>query len=108
MTGYASLCYLFPMRIRNVIHKGLQRFIKRDDPSGLHPAYVEKIRNIISYLQEIEDPEELQAIPSWRAHQLAGDKKGSWSLTVSRNWRITFRVDSEEDEIVDLNYEDYH
>ena len=63
---------------------------------------------MISFLQEIEDPEELQAIPSWRAHQLAGDKKGSWSLTVSRNWRITYRINSEEGEILDLNYEDYH
>ena len=29
-------------------------------------------------------------------------------LTVTRNWRITFRIDTEEAQIVDLNYEDYH
>ena len=59
-------------------------------------------------MQEIDDPEELRTIPSWRAHQLSGGRKGAWSLTVSRNWRITFWVDNDESEIVDLNYEDYH
>ena len=40
------------------------------------------------------------------AHQLTGDRKGVWSLHVTRNWRLTFRI--EEDEIVDVDYEDYH
>ena len=26
----------------------------------------------------------------------------------SKNWRITFRIDKAEIEIVDLDYEDYH
>ena len=43
----------------------------------------------------------------WRAHQLTGDRKGTWSLTVSRNWRITFRLNP-EGEIEDLDFEDYH
>lgn len=96
------------MKIRSVKHKGLRRFIKDDDPSGLPPGFVEKIRNIVSYLQEIEDAEELRAIPAWRAHQLTGSRQGVWSVTVTRNWRLTFLVDEDEGEIVDLNYEDYH
>ena len=47
-------------------------------------------------------------VPSWTAHQLTGNRKGSWSLTVTRNWRITFRIDQTEGEILDLDYEDYH
>ncbi len=31
-----------------------------------------------------------------------------WSLTVTANWRLTFRIDRDAMEIVDLNYEDYH
>jgi toxin HigB-1 len=96
------------MKIRKVRHKGLRRFMEGDDASALPPACVERIRNIISYLQEIDDPEEVRAIPGWRAHQLTGDRQGCWSLTVNRNWRITYRVDLEEGEIVDLDYEDYH
>ncbi len=96
------------MRIRNVIHRGLRRFIERDDASGLAPAAVEKVRNIVSFLQEMQEVQELRDVPSWKAHQLTGDRKGTWSLSVTRNWRMTFRVDRAEGEIVDLDYEDYH
>ena len=96
------------MKIGSVRHKGLRRFIEKDDPSSLPAAFIEKIRNILSFLQDMERVDELQAIPSWHAHQLTGDRKGLWSLTVSRNWRITFRIDEVELEIVDLDYEDYH
>lgn len=96
------------MKIGSIRHKGLRRFVERDDPSGLPAAFVEKIRNILSFLQDMERLEELARIPSWRAHQLTGDRKGLWSLTVSRNWRITFRIDEVELEILDLDYEDYH
>jgi len=96
------------MKIRNVRHRGLKRFIERDDASGLAAAVVEKVRNIVSFLQEMQNVQELSDVPSWKAHQLTGDRKGIWSLSVTRNWRITFSVDQAEGEIVDLDYEDYH
>lgn len=96
------------MRIRNVVHKGLRRFIEEDDSSGLQPAVVQKLRWILSFLQDMEREEELRSVPGWKAHQLSGDRKGTWSLFVTRNWRITFRVDEDAVEILDLDYEDYH
>lgn len=96
------------MRIRNVVHKGLRRFIEEDDSSGLQPVVVQKLRRILSFLQDMEREEELRSVPSWKAHQLSGDRKGTWSLFVTRNWRITFRVDEDAVEILDLDYEDYH
>ena len=51
--------------------------------------------------------EVVQRLVVWRAHQLTGDRRGTWSLTVSRNWRLTFRV-SPEGEIENLDFEDYH
>lgn len=96
------------MLIRNVVHRGLRRLIQRDDASGLPPAIVEKVRNIITFLQEMNDVRELLDISSWRAHQLSGDRKGTWSLTVTRNWRITFRIEPSEREIVALDFENYH
>jgi proteic killer suppression protein len=94
------------MRIRNVLHKGLRRFVEDDDKSGIQPAVAEKLRRIISFLQDMEREAELKTVPSWKAHQLTGDRKGS--LSVTKNWRLTFRVDQTEIEIVDLDYEDYH
>ena len=96
------------MKVRNVIHRGLRRFIQHNDASGLTPAVVERVRNILTFLPEMEDAQELPDIPSWKAHLLTGDRKGTWGLTVTRNGRITFRIDQPEGEILDLDYEDYH
>jgi toxin HigB-1 len=96
------------MRIRNVVHKGLRRFIDLDDASGLQPAVVEKLRRIVSFLQDMGREDELRTVPSWKAHQLTGDRKGTWSLFITKNWRLTFRIDKDEVEIIDLDYEDYH
>ena len=96
------------MKIRNVAHKGLRRFIEDDNPAALQPAVVPKLRRILSFLQDMEREEELRAVPSWKAHQLGGDRKGVWSLSVTKNWRITFWIDQAEMGIADLDYEDYH
>ncbi len=96
------------MKITNVRHKGLRRFINRDDAAGLPAQYVGKIRNIIAFLQDMSSEEEVKSVPTWKAHQLTGDRKGTWSLFVSRNWRITFAVNNDEIEIIDLDFEDYH
>jgi proteic killer suppression protein len=61
---------------------------------------------MLSFLQDMLDPETLRAFPLWKAHQLTGDRKGIWSLHVTRNWRMTFQI--KDDEIWDVNYEDYH
>jgi len=44
--------------------------------------------------------------PGWRIHQLKGNRSGTWSISVSGNWRLTF--DIEAGEIRNLNLEDYH
>lgn len=96
------------MKIGNVIHKGLRRFIEDDDASGLQPAVVAKVQRIASFLQDVGGEEELRTVRSWKAHMRTGDRKGTWSLFVTKNWRMTFRIDRNEIEIVDLDYEDYH
>ena len=65
------------MNIWNIIHRGLRRFIERDDATGLSPAVVEKVRNIVTFLQEMEDASELRDVPSWNVHQLTGNRRGT-------------------------------
>ncbi len=96
------------MKIRNVKHKGLKRLIEFDDTSGIQPAVVDKLRKMISFLQDMEYEDELRSIFSWKAHILTGDKKGVWSLSVTKNWRLTFMIDKVDIEIIDLDYQDYH
>ena len=96
------------MRICNVIHKGLRNLIERDDRSGVPAVAADKILRIVLFLQDMQQEDELRSIPGWKAHLLTGNRRGVWSLSVTKNWRITFRIDGQDIEIVDLNFEDYH
>ena len=96
------------MKIRNVSHKGLRRLLEKGDTSGVQSEAAPKLRRILAFLQDMEREDELRTVPSWKIHRLTGDRRNVWSLSVTRNWRITFLIDWEEGEIVDLNYEDYH
>jgi hypothetical protein len=49
-----------------------------------------------------------EEISSWKAHRLTGDRKGTWSLSVTANLRLTFRIDASVREIREVNLEDYH
>jgi proteic killer suppression protein len=96
------------VKIRNIVHKGLKRFYSEDSTKGVPPDTVDKLRKMLAFLDDMQEPEELRALPSWKVHTLTGDRKGTWSLSVTRNRHLTFRVDSAEHEICDLNLEDYH
>ena len=61
---------------------------------------------MLAFLDDMQDPEELGSLPAWKAHTLAGDRKGTWSLSVTRNRRLTFRIDAPEREIYDVHLEE--
>jgi proteic killer suppression protein len=67
---------------------------------------VGRVRNILAALIVTQDMRGLEGPPGWRIHQLSGDRAGTWSISVSGNWRITF--DLEDEEIYNLNLEGYH
>ena len=96
------------VRIRNFVHKGLKKLYADDATKGVPPDTVDKLRKMLAFLDDMEDPEELRMLPSWKAHTLTGDRKGTWSLSVTANRRLTFRIDTAEREIYDVNLEDYH
>ncbi len=94
------------MNIRSVTHRGLRRLIEDDDERELRTDLVRRIRRVITALSLANSPETILGPPGWRIHQLIGDRANTWSVSVSGNWRITFKV--EDDDIIDLNLEDYH
>ncbi len=96
------------MRIRSFTHRGLKRLYEDGSAKGVPPDTVDKLRRMLAFLDDMQEPEELRSLPVWKVHTLTGDRKGTWSLSVTRNRRLTFRIDSAEDEICDLNLEDYH
>ena len=96
------------MKIRDFLHKGLKRLYEDDNAKGVPAASADKLRKMLSFLEAMADEEELHMLPSWKAHRLTGDRKGTWSLSVTANLRLTFRIDLLRVRFCALNLEDYH
>ena len=96
------------MKIRSFVHKGLKALYADDMTKGVPPDSVDKLRKMLAFLDDMQNPEELRSLPAWKPHALVGDRKGAWSLSVTRNRRLTFSIDIAEREIYDVNLEDYH
>ena len=94
------------MSMESFRHKALKRFYTNDDPRGLPAAQVEKIRDILTALQEAEAPSDIDLFPGWRLHCLKGNYSDFWSVTVTGNWRILFRF--EDGQAFDIDFIDYH
>ena len=95
------------MRIRTVRHRGLKRLLESNDARELSGNQASRIRNILAFVIAAPAVGELRGgPPGWRIHRLTGDRAGTWSFSVSGNWRITFEL--EGGEIVNLDLEDYH
>ena len=91
--------------IRNIKHRRLKKYFEKGDASGIPAQYLNKIRLVLAVLDTVTSVEMIN-MPGGRLHPLTGDRKGYWSLTISRNWRITFRF--EEEDAFDVDFEDYH
>jgi proteic killer suppression protein len=96
------------VKIRSIIHKGLERLYVEDNARGVPPATADKLRKMLAFLDSMESIDELQALASWKAHTLTGDRKGVVSLSVTRNLRLTFCINAVKREVSDVNLEDYH
>ncbi|MDP2609541.1 MULTISPECIES: type II toxin-antitoxin system RelE/ParE family toxin [unclassified Oceanobacter] len=91
--------------IKTFKHKGLEKFYRTGSTAGIQTTHAKRLRLILSNLDQAEIADNMD-LPGLRLHELSGSRKGTWSVTVSGNWRITFRFNGRDAEIV--NYEDYH
>lgn len=93
------------MEIQSIRHKALRRFAEAGKPKGvIEPG---RVSDMLGLLRFAESFDELVTPPNYGFHALTGDRKGTYAMTVTRNWRLTFtKVD--ERTIADLDLEDYH
>ncbi len=94
------------MKIISIRHKGIRRFVEKNDPSGLPQDRLERIRRIVTTLVAAATLEQASTMPGWKVNPLKGDRAGTYAIAISGNWRLTFWI--KEDEILDLDLEDYH
>jgi len=91
--------------IQKFKHKGLKRLFESGVSSGVDPQHVDRIRKILALLETAETVEDMD-LPGLGLHPLKGNRKGTWAVKVSGNWRITFKI--QNGEAFEVNYEDYH
>jgi len=82
------------------------RRLESDDPSGLPAHSIRKIKAILAALEFADNVSQIATMPGWKLHPLRGGRKGEYSITVTANRRITFRL--EGNTVTEVNFEDYH
>ena len=91
--------------IQKFKHKGLKRLFESGISSGIDPQHAARIRKILALLETAETLEDMD-LPGLGLHPLKGNRKGTWAVKVSGNWRITFKI--QRGDTFDVNFEDYH
>jgi proteic killer suppression protein len=91
--------------IRSFAHKGLKKFFLTGSLTGIQAKHAERLRLILAQLHQAKIVEDMQ-IPTLALHELKGERKKTWAVTVQANCRVTFRFENGDAEVVD--YEDYH
>lgn len=86
-------------------HKGLKKLFDSGSIAGIQAESANRLRKILALLETAESPDDMD-LPGLGLHPLKGNREGTWSVSVSGNWRITFQFQNSN--VTDVNYEDYH
>lgn len=93
------------MAVRGFRHKGLELFFSTGRTSKIQARHAERLRLILGRLNVATEPRDMN-LPGLRLHQLKGDRRGTWAVSVSGNWRVTFVFIGRD--VAEVDYEDYH
>jgi proteic killer suppression protein len=91
--------------IQSFRHKGLAKFFATGSRGGIQAVHADRLGLILAALNAAVAPGDM-GLPGLKLHPLKGTRRGTWSVSVSGNWRVTFRFSGKD--AVDVDYEDYH
>jgi proteic killer suppression protein len=91
--------------IQSFRHKGLEQFFLTGSTAGIQAQHAARLRLILARLHASTGPQDMR-LPGLQLHPLKGKRTGTWAVSVSGNWRVTFRFDGTD--AVAVDYEDYH
>lgn len=93
------------MAIKRFRHKGIERFFATGETSGIQAKHAGRLRLLLGRLSVATSPRDMN-LPGLDLHEMRGPRKGTWAVSVSGNWRVTFDFTGKDADHV--NYEDYH
>ena len=91
--------------IQNFRHKGLEQFFLTGSRAGIQPRHAKRLQLILARLHASTGPRDMR-LPGLDLHPLSGDRAGEWAVSVSGNWRVTFRFEGAD--VMGVDYIDYH
>lgn len=86
-------------------HRGLEALYEGRTARRVAPEHVQKLLDVLAVLDRSRTPRDVD-LPGFRLHSLRGLLKGHYAVSISGNWRVTFRF--EDGDVVDVDYLDYH
>ncbi len=91
--------------IKSFKHKGLEILFYKGSIKGIQPKHKTRLEDILDLLDAMIQIQDMN-FPGSKLHKLEPKKDNIWSVTVSGNWRVTFKfIDGDAYEV---NYTDYH
>lgn len=90
--------------IRSFKQKGLRRFFEEGVKSGIRPEHADRLRLVLARLQASTSPKDME-LSGLRLYERNGESKGTWPVSVSGNWQVTFRFEGKD--ALEVNYADY-
>ncbi len=98
------MLYLQSMQIESINDKKLKRLATKGDRRIMEP---DRLTDMLAFIGAAVTFDHLSIPPNFGFHAMTGDRAGTYAMTVTKNWRMTFtKVD--EQTIANLNLEDYH
>ena len=91
--------------IRSFAHKGLEAFFRSGSQAGIQPGHSHRLGRQLAHLEQAQNARDMN-VPGWSLHRLKGRLSGFWAVSVSGNWRLTFRF--EDGDAILVDYRDYH
>lgn len=91
--------------IKTFRHKGLRSLYISGSTRGVRVDHVARLRRLLASLEHATAPQHMDR-PGNSLYLLKGDLADFWSVSVSGNWRLIYRFDGVDVELVD--YLDYH
>ena len=93
------------MEIGSIRHKALRRLFLEGRSKGIIEP--DRLIDMLAFIVAAADFERLAELPNFGFHALSSDRKGTFAMTITRNWRLTFTL-IDEHTLADLDLEDYH
>jgi proteic killer suppression protein len=91
--------------IKSFRHKGIERFFRTGSKAGIPAKHATRLRLQLFALNRAKTAADVNA-PGWALHPLHHDLEDHWAITVSGNWRLTFKFEGED--VILVDFRDYH